>query len=160
MCELGSNTFSWYLLTRLIRYDREFLLQFMGVCTEKPDVPLDPIGFDAGDDQERHRMARVGVRHGGTSAAVISPVSEMMREEIFAAKKPPTSSTATGSGVPFDRPTPKIRTSSPKTPTKSNQGAPPKTRTRSKRGKLNKDRTADELNDKAGNDQVVNLESG
>ena len=38
---LTLNPSHWHLPTRSIRYDREFLLQFMEVCTERPNVSLD-----------------------------------------------------------------------------------------------------------------------
>jgi len=107
----------------------------MGVCTEKPDILLDLICLEAvGEQQRRDR----------TVVTVTSPPSKMMTEEISAMTKPPTSNTATGSGMPFDRSAPKVRT--------SNEDGSPKNRTRSKRGgerntKSKKVHAADEVNE-------------
>ena len=45
----------------MIRYDRDFLLQFMSICKEKPDnlPPLDAIGLEP-SDQSTYNMARGG----------------------------------------------------------------------------------------------------
>ncbi|KAF5357330.1 hypothetical protein D9758_005883 [Tetrapyrgos nigripes] len=47
------------------RYDRDFLLQFMSICKEKPDMlpPLDAIGLEPAD-QSSYSMGRSG-SHGG-----------------------------------------------------------------------------------------------
>ncbi|KAK7057588.1 hypothetical protein R3P38DRAFT_2598969 [Favolaschia claudopus] len=53
------------------RYDRDFLLQFMSVCKEKPDSlpPLDAIGIGPVD---QHTMSRTGSR-GGTHRSARTP---------------------------------------------------------------------------------------
>ena len=64
-CLLGTSGFLWILLCR---YDRDFLLQFMKVCTEKPDnLPnLEAIGLEPVD---QHALGRTssGRRGGGGS---------------------------------------------------------------------------------------------
>ena len=57
------NGFSWHLLTRSISYDREFLLQFMEVCTEKPDVPLGVVGLETVSGQPHYPLSRGSGRH-------------------------------------------------------------------------------------------------
>ncbi|KAG7091123.1 hypothetical protein E1B28_010177 [Marasmius oreades] len=48
------------------RYDREFLLQFMSICKEKPDMlpPLDAIGLEPADTSQ-FKMSRGGSGHHG-----------------------------------------------------------------------------------------------
>ena len=171
-----------HLLTRSIRYDREFLLQFMAVCTEKPDVPLDVIGLEAIGDQPQYQMSRGGSgRHRTTSTAMPPPISrqasmsgfkppggafsmgnfstptptsKMTSEERFAMSQRSTSATVTGPGMPFGRPGQMTRTSS--------QGGPGSNRTRSKRGgernESNKVHAANVFNNHTSRDQVSNLE--
>ena len=47
----------------IVRYDRDFLLQFMAVCKEKPDnlPPLDAIGLEPSDQT-------FGITRGGSGA--------------------------------------------------------------------------------------------
>ena len=177
----GFGDFYQYLLTRFVRYDRDFLLQFMAICTEKPDVPLDVIGLEAVGEQPHYPMTRGGSgRHRTSSAAMPPPVSrqasmsgfkpgtpggftmgnfstptsKMTSEERFAMSQRSTSTTATGSGMPFGRPGQMTRTSS--------QGGPGSNRTRSKRGgernESNKVHAANVFNNQAAKDQLSNFE--
>ena len=64
------------MLTRSIRYDREFLLQFMAVCTERPNAPLDILGLDAVRDLPHYPRSRgVGGRH--RKSAVMPPPTSL-----------------------------------------------------------------------------------
>jgi Eukaryotic translation initiation factor 4G1 len=51
------------LLILLNRYDRDFLLQFMSICKEKPDMlpPLDSIGLEP--SYPCHTMSRCEIWH-------------------------------------------------------------------------------------------------
>ena len=176
----GSNHISQHLLTRSIRYDREFLLQFMAVCTEKPDVPLDVIGLEAIGDQPHFPMTRTSsARHRTSSAAMppppisrqvsmsgfkpntpggfnmgnfSTPTSKMTSEERFAMSQRSTSAAATGPGMQFGRPGQMTRTSS----------GPGSNRTRSKRGgernESNKVHAANMFNNQSAKDQASNFE--
>ena len=169
-------------LTRPIRYDREFLLQFMAVCTEKPEVPLDVIGLEAVGTQPHYPLTRGGSdRHRTSSAAMPPPISrqasmsgfkpstsggftmgnfstptsKMTSEERFAMSQRSTSGTVTGGpGMPFGRPGQMTRTSS--------QGGPSSNRTRSKRGgernESNKVHAVNMFNNQASKDHGANLE--
>lgn len=165
------------------RYDREFLLQFMAICIEKPDVPLDVIGLEAANDQPhshypmtrtssgRHRTSsaamppplsrqasvsgfKSGTSGGFTMGNFSTPTSKMTSEERFAISQRSTSSTVPGQGMPFGRQGPMTRTSS--------QGGPGNNRTRSKRGgernESNKVHAASIFNSQTGRDQAANFE--
>jgi translation initiation factor 4G len=152
----------------------------MAICTEKPDVPLDAIGLEAVSDQPHYPLTRGGSgRHRTSSAAMPPPISrqasmsgfkpntpggftmgnfstptsKMTSEERFAMSQRSTSSTVSGSGMPFGRSGQMTRTSS--------QGGPGSNRTRSKRGgernESNKVHASNAYN-QATKDQNVNLE--
>ena len=132
----------------LTRYDREFLLQFQPICTEKPDVSLDPIGLEAVGDQPHYPLTRGGSgRHRTSSAAVtppkprqasmpgfkpmgnfFTPTSGMTSEERFAISERSTSSTVTDSAMPLGR--------SDQATNSDSKGGPGGKRTRSKRKKF------------------------
>ncbi|KAI0795099.1 hypothetical protein C8Q75DRAFT_748900 [Abortiporus biennis] len=61
------------------RYDRDFLLQFMSICKEKPDSlpPLDAIGLEPADQQ--YAMARGGSGRRSSSATMGPPSSSSNR---------------------------------------------------------------------------------
>ncbi|KAI0368980.1 hypothetical protein BV20DRAFT_997562 [Pilatotrama ljubarskyi] len=140
------------------RYDRDFLLQFMAVCKEKPDSlpPLDAIGLEPVD--QSFPMTRGG-SHGRTRSSAMPPPSSTVRhasvglgisgfnkpnlnsfnmgqfstpknsDDRFAASSARSASISSGpAGMPFGRPAPMARSAS--------QGGPGGSgRTRSQRGK-------------------------
>ena len=63
------------ILLTLISYDRDFLLQFMAVCKEKPDSlpPLDSIGLEPVD--QTFPMTRGGSHSRRSSSAAMPPPS-------------------------------------------------------------------------------------
>ena len=72
----------------LIRYDREFLLQFMAICTEKPDFPsgitLSVIGLEGNQPDERaNRPSKPGTPNGLTMGSFSTPSSKLTSEERF-----------------------------------------------------------------------------
>ncbi|KAI5116077.1 hypothetical protein M0805_003834 [Coniferiporia weirii] len=62
------------------RYDRDFLLQFMSVCKEKPDnlPPLEAIGLEPSD--QSHSMGRGGSGRRGVSGGMGPPMSTAARQ--------------------------------------------------------------------------------
>ncbi|EJD08038.1 uncharacterized protein FOMMEDRAFT_101459 [Fomitiporia mediterranea MF3/22] len=62
------------------RYDRDFLLQFMSVCKEKPDnlPPLEAIGLEPSD--QSHSMGRGGSGRRGVSGGMGPPSSTASRQ--------------------------------------------------------------------------------
>ena len=150
----------------------------MAICTEKPDVPLDPIGLEAVGDQPPCPPARNGSGRLRSSSAALSPpkprqasmpgfnpnapggftmgnfstpMNKMTSEERFAISQCSTSSAVTGSCMQFGR--------SGQTTRSSSQGGPGSTRTRTKRGgertrtKRNKANVANVSSDQAARDQ-------
>ncbi|KAI0696675.1 hypothetical protein C8T65DRAFT_583280 [Cerioporus squamosus] len=138
------------------RYDRDFLLQFMAVCKEKPDSlpPLDAIGLEPVDQSfpmsrggshgrrssstampPPSRQASVGLGISGFNKPAVNPFTmgqfstpKMSSEERFAQSRS-TSVSGGPQGMPFGRPSPMVRSSSQGGPGHSNSG-----RTRSQRG--------------------------
>ena len=55
----------------------------MEICTEKPDVPLDPIGLEAVGDQSHYPLTR-----GASSAAIPPPVSQQASMSGFKSNIP------------------------------------------------------------------------
>ncbi|KAI0767077.1 hypothetical protein C8Q74DRAFT_1354942 [Fomes fomentarius] len=139
------------------RYDRDFLLQFMAVCKEKPDSlpPLDAIGLEPVDQSfpltrggshgrrtsstsmPPPRQASVGLGISGFNKPTVNPFTmgqfstptqKLSSEERFAASNRSTSMSGTP-GMPFGRPSPMVRSSSQGGAGHSNSG-----RTRSQRG--------------------------
>ncbi|TBU40170.1 hypothetical protein BD309DRAFT_1003254 [Dichomitus squalens] len=141
------------------RYDRDFLLQFMAVCKEKPDSlpPLDAIGLEPVDQSfaltrggshgrrssstampPPSRQASVGLGISGfnkpsvnpfTMGQFSTPTQKLSSEERFAASNRSTSMSGTQAGMPFGRPPPMVRSSSQGGPGHSSSG-----RTRSQLG--------------------------
>ncbi|KAI0753115.1 hypothetical protein C8Q80DRAFT_1150136 [Daedaleopsis nitida] len=141
------------------RYDRDFLLQFMAVCKEKPDSlpPLDAIGLEPTDQtfamtrggshgrrtsssaMPPSRQASVGLGISGfkqpppnpfTMGQFSTPTQKLATsEERFAASSRSTSMSGNPPGMPFGRPSPMVRSSSQGGPGHSSSG-----RTRSQRG--------------------------
>ncbi|KAF9781652.1 eukaryotic translation initiation factor 4G1-domain-containing protein [Thelephora terrestris] len=102
------------------RYDREFLLQFLAICTEKPDIPLGIIGSEGNQPHVLTvRQSKPRTSSGSTMGTFSTPSSKMTSEERFAAKL---------NSVP-DR----GKQQNPLTET-GDQGVPRNNRTRSKRG--------------------------
>ena len=61
----------------------------MAICTEKPDVPLDPIDLEAVGDQSHYPLTRGGSRRRGTSPAPIpSPMSQQASMSDFKPNTP------------------------------------------------------------------------
>lgn len=62
------------------RYDRDFLLQFMAICKEKPDSlpPLDAIGLEPAD--QSFPMSRGGSGRRSSTAAMPPPASTISRQ--------------------------------------------------------------------------------
>ncbi|KAF9560955.1 hypothetical protein CPC08DRAFT_455778 [Agrocybe pediades] len=60
------------------RYDRDFLLQFMSICKEKPAMlpPLEAIGLESADQAGHHHMSRTssGRRTGGAPSSRQGPI--------------------------------------------------------------------------------------
>ncbi|EMD33161.1 hypothetical protein CERSUDRAFT_118223 [Gelatoporia subvermispora B] len=137
------------------RYDRDFLLQFMAICREKPDSlpPLDAIGLEPAD--QNYPMSRGGSGRRSSSAAMPPPQSNARvglgisgfgkpgnftmgqfstpaarsSEERFMASR---SASMGGGPIPFGgRSTPMTRSSSQGGPGGNAMGS---NRTRSKRG--------------------------
>ncbi|TBU42561.1 hypothetical protein BD309DRAFT_991589 [Dichomitus squalens] len=152
------------------RYDRDFLLQFMAVCKEKPDSlpPLDAIGLEPVDQSfaltrggshgrrssstampPPSRQASVGLGISGfnkpsvnpfTMGQFSTPTQKLSSEERFAASNRSTSMSGTQAGMPFGRPPPMVRSSSQGGPGHSSSG-----RTRSQLGgKRDKERNDDQ----------------
>ncbi|KAM5542985.1 hypothetical protein V8D89_003369 [Ganoderma adspersum] len=149
------------------RYDRDFLLQFMAVCKEKPDSlpPLDAIGLEPAEQNfpmsrggshgrrsssnampPPSRQASVGLGISGFNKPAVNPFTmgqfstpsqKMTSDDRFAASSRSTSMSSGPAGIPFGRPSPMVRSSSQGGP-----GAHPSSgRTRSQRGgKRDKDR--------------------
>lgn len=141
------------------RYDREFLLQFMSICKEKPDMlpPLDAIGLEPTDQLSlsmsrggsgRHRQgsgavaparqASVGLGLGGFgkpgssnfTMGNFAPPSKLSSDERFNLSTSGRAASVSGASVPFGRPSPMQRTVSQGGP----GGVPVSGRTRSRRG--------------------------
>ncbi|KAI8970822.1 hypothetical protein BD414DRAFT_501765 [Trametes punicea] len=137
------------------RYDRDFLLQFMAICKEKPDSlpPLDAIGLEPVD--QSFAMTRGGSHGRRSSSATMPPPSSTTPRQAsvglgisgfnkpnvnpftmgqFSAASNRSTSMSGPAGMPFGRPSPMVRSSS--------QGGPGGSgRTRSQRGgKRDKDR--------------------
>ncbi|KAL0571793.1 hypothetical protein V5O48_010167 [Marasmius crinis-equi] len=142
------------------RYDRDFLLQFMSICKEKPDMlpPLDAIGLEPADNSSfglsrggsgRHRInsgatpsrqpslglgfgkSGPGSSFSGMGNFATSNNAKLTSEERFQLANGGRSASVGGpGGLPFNRPGPMQRTAS--------QGGPggnmDNRRTRSKRG--------------------------
>lgn len=123
-------TASQHSLTCMIRYNREFLLQFMPICTEKPDISLDLICLEAVGNRPHYPLTRgskPGVPGGFTMGNFSTPTIKMTSEERFMMTQRSTSTTVPGPSM-----------QDPMTQT-GGQGDPGGNRTRSKRGgKLNK----------------------
>lgn len=68
------------MTTILTSYDRDFLLQFMSVCKEKPDsLPsLEAIGLEPSD--QSHSMGRGGSGRRGVSGGMGPPSSTASRQ--------------------------------------------------------------------------------
>jgi len=66
-----------FLINFLYRYDRDFLLQFMSICKEKPASlpPLDAIGLEPLDSSSLH-IARGGSSRHRTSSAALPPARQ------------------------------------------------------------------------------------
>ncbi|KAH9944590.1 ARM repeat-containing protein [Amylocystis lapponica] len=64
------------------RYDRDFLLQFMAICKEKPDSlpPLDAIGLEPSD--QSYAMSRGGSGRRTSSASMPPPPSTAARQAV------------------------------------------------------------------------------
>ncbi|KAI0343671.1 hypothetical protein BDW22DRAFT_1373702 [Trametopsis cervina] len=64
------------------RYDRDFLLQFMAVCKEKPDSlpPLDAIGLEPADQNYPMSRGNSGRRQASISAGMGPPTSNAPRQ--------------------------------------------------------------------------------
>ena len=150
----------------------------MAVCTEKPDVTLGIISLDAIGERQRlpptrgdsgrprssstvmhlpmsQRASMTGFKpnspSGFTMGNFSTPTSKMTSEERFAMSQRSTSSTVTGSGMPFGQQGPMTRTGV--------KGGPGSNRTRSKRGgERNKSHAGNVFNNQASKDQVANLE--
>ncbi|RPD57735.1 hypothetical protein L227DRAFT_551661 [Lentinus tigrinus ALCF2SS1-6] len=148
------------------RYDRDFLLQFMAVCKEKPDSlpPLDAIGLEPVDQSfamtrggshgrrsssstmpPPSRQGSVGLGISGFNKPAVNPFTmgqfstpKMSSEERFAQSNRSASMSGGPAGMPFGRPSPMVRSSSQGGAGHSNSG-----RTRSQRGNKRgeKDRT-------------------
>ncbi|KAH9955045.1 hypothetical protein BC827DRAFT_1239687 [Russula dissimulans] len=122
------------------RYDRDFLLQFMNICKEKPDnlPPLDVIGLEPSDTS--HTMSRGGfwpqsnIEYAGSGFQMgqfSTSAGKMSSEERFLAS---TSRSTSVSGGPLGtRPPTMVRTIS--------QSGTARERTRSKRGANESNRT-------------------
>ena len=147
----------------------------MAICTEKPDVPLDPIGLEAVGDQPHYPLTCGGSGRHRTSSTVIpspisqqastsdfrpnppggftmgnfsTPMSNMTSEERFAISQRSTSSTVISPGMPFDR--------SGLITHNSSQDGPDGKRTRNRtRTKRNKIRAANASNNQAAEDQMA-----
>ncbi|KAL6305170.1 hypothetical protein BKA93DRAFT_780253 [Sparassis latifolia] len=142
------------------RYDREFLMQFMAICKEKPDSlpPLNTIGLES--VEQSFPMSRGGSGRRSSSASMPPPPStstrqasvglgisgfkpgsggfnmgqfstKMTSDERFAMSSTRSTSMSGTSGMPFGRPSPMVRTSSQGGPGGVPMG---NNRTRSKRG--------------------------
>jgi translation initiation factor 4G len=148
------------LLIDVVRYDREFLLQFMSICKEKPDMlpPLDAIGLEptdqsslsmsrGGSGRNRQgsgavapsRQASVGLGLGGFGKPGASsnftmgnftPPSKLSSDERFNLSTSGRAASVSGTSVPFGRPSSMQRTASQGGP----GGVPVPGRTRSRRG--------------------------
>ncbi|KAI0079837.1 hypothetical protein K474DRAFT_1658664 [Panus rudis PR-1116 ss-1] len=144
------------------RYDRDFLLQFMQICKEKPDnlPPLDLLGIEP-QAEGAHPISRGGSNRRTPSVSGMGPPAprqgsvglgisgfpgkgsagaafsmgqfatggKLSSEERFAISNRSTSMSG-GPGMPFNRPTPMVRSSSQGGP----GGHPMGHRTRSNRG--------------------------
>jgi translation initiation factor 4G len=109
--ELNVNTqkgkfrygFEIYVITHLVlnafpsSYDRDFLLQFMNICKEKPDnlPPLDVIGLEPSDTS--HTMSRGGSGRNRSSNSLAMP-SNTRSPSIGLGFLPGSMGKATGSG--------------------------------------------------------------
>ncbi|KAI0941635.1 hypothetical protein AcW1_003473 [Taiwanofungus camphoratus] len=143
------------------RYDRDFLLQFMAICKEKPDSlpPLDAIGLEPSD--QTYPMSRGGSGRRSSSTSMPPPPSTVARQAIglgisgfnkpgsnpftmgqFATANTKMSSeerfqmasrstSMSGTSMQFGRPAPMVRSSSQGGPGGVPMGS---NRTRSKRG--------------------------
>ncbi|KAI0263838.1 hypothetical protein BC834DRAFT_924863 [Gloeopeniophorella convolvens] len=138
------------------RYDREFLLQFMGICKDKPDnlPPLDVIGLEpSGDASHPHPISRGGSGRNRASNSMSMPGSaraasiglglfpgamgqfatsaKMTSEERFLAANGANRSASLSGGPLGGRAPPMVRTS-------SQGGTGSRDRTRSRRGGRNR----------------------
>ncbi|PCH35557.1 hypothetical protein WOLCODRAFT_27969 [Wolfiporia cocos MD-104 SS10] len=139
------------------RYDRDFLLQFMAVCKEKPDSlpPLDAIGLEPSD--QSFTMSRGGSGRRSSSAMMPPPsttrpgvhglgitvnksgmggfpmgqfgTAKSSEERFAMSNSSRPSSMSGGPALNFGRPAPMVRSSS-----QGGAGAMSNKRTRSKRG--------------------------
>ncbi|KAF7296013.1 MI domain-containing protein [Mycena kentingensis (nom. inval.)] len=146
------------------RYDREFLLQFMSICKEKPDnlPPLDAIGIGPVDQNAMQRTNSRGPNHRPNRTTSMSgPPSAGGAGFPFGAKGPPPfggsmghfqggakltseeryARSTSGPAVPGFRPSPMTRTASQGGGVPSNLGNGNK-RTRSKRGETREKNTS------------------
>ena len=149
----------------------------MAICTEKPDVPLDPIGLEAVGDQPHYPLTRGGSeRHRISSTAIIvpspisqqvstsdlrpnhpggftmgnfsTPMSNLTSEERLAISQRSTSSAVISPGMPFGR--------SGQITHNSSQDGPDSKRTRNRtRTKRNKVRAANASDNQAAEDQMA-----
>jgi translation initiation factor 4G len=173
MLRTASSSESFVSLLKLVsvadclnRYDRDFLLQFMSICKEKPDMlpPLDAIGLEP--TEQNHSMSRGGSGRRSASAMTPSnprqasiglgigsfgksgppnpfsmgnfatPAGGKTSEERFAISSSRAVSVGGPAGLPFGRPSPLVRTPSQGGPSVHPMGS---NRTRSKRGEKRND---------------------